>query len=137
MSPAEKEKQLIAKLSLIEDVQERLAWVVDRARKLPPLSDTARTEENRVQGCVSRVWVAGTVEDGRCRFRVDADSTLVKGLAWLLCETCDSALPSEVAGFTPSVLDALRLSEHLSPTRQNGLAQVARKIRAVGETNLA
>src|SRR5688572_17309589 len=119
MSLREKEDQLIAKLALIEDVQERLAWVVDRARKLPPIPETERVEENRVEGCVSRVWLVGTVEDGVCRFRLDADSTLVKGLAGLLCEVCDGSTANDTAQFQPRVLDELRLSQQLSPTRRN------------------
>jgi len=129
MSPEQKQQQLVAKISLIEDRQERLAWVVDRARKVPALADSEKTEENRVQGCVSRVWLVGTVEEGQCRFRVDADSTLVKGLAWLLCEVADAASPAEVAAFEIRILEELHLADQLSPTRRNGLEQVQRRIR--------
>ncbi len=129
MAPEQKQQQLVTKISLIEDRQERLAWVVERARKIPSLSDSEKTEENRVQGCVSRVWLVGSVEEGRCRFRLDADSTLVKGLAWLLCEVADGAGPAEVAGFEITILEQLHLSDQLSPTRRNGLEQVHRRIR--------
>jgi cysteine desulfuration protein SufE len=129
MSPHEKERQLIAKLSVIEDPQERLSWLVDRARKLPPLDESEKTEANRVQGCVSRVWIVNRVEDGICHYRIDADSTLVKGLAWVLCELCNDSPAPEVANFEPSVLQALHLSDHLSPTRRNGLENVQRTLR--------
>lgn len=135
MAPEQKQQQLVAKLSLIEDRQERLAWVVDRVRKIPPLPESKKTEENRVQGCVSRVWLIGSVEDGVCRFLVDADSTLVKGLAWLLCEVADGATPSEVATFDIRILEQLRLSDQLSPTRLNGLEQVQRRIRELAAAN--
>ena len=136
MTPEQKQQQLVAKISQIEDRQERLAWVVDRARKVPPLADSEKTEENRVQGCVSRVWLIGSVEEGRCRFRVDADSTLVKGLAWLLCEVADHAQPSEVATFEIRILDELHLADQLSPTRKNGLEQVERRIRELAAAHV-
>lgn len=135
MAPEQKQQQIVAKLSLIEDRQERLAWVVDRVRKIPSLPESEKTEENRVQGCVSRVWLIGCVEEGVCRYRVDADSTLVKGLAWLLCEVADGASPSEVAGFEIRILEQLRLSDQLSPTRLNGLEQVQRRIRELAAAN--
>jgi cysteine desulfuration protein SufE len=134
MSPAEKQQQLVAKLSLIEDLQERLAYVVDRAKKLPALPEEMRVDANRVQGCVSRVWLTGEASGGFLRLNVDADSTLVKGLAWLVCDTCDGAHLEEVVAFTPSILDDLRLAGQLSPTRRNGLEQVQRRIREIAET---
>lgn len=136
MTPEQKQQQLVTKISLIEDRQERLAWVVDRARKVPSLAEAEKTEENRVQGCVSRVWLIGNVEEGRCRFRVDADSTLVKGLAWLLCEVADDAPPSEVATFEIGILEELHLSDQLSPTRRNGLEQVQRRIRELAAAHV-
>jgi cysteine desulfuration protein SufE len=129
MLPAQKQQQIIARYLPIEDPQERMALVVDRARRLPPLADAEKTEEHRVLGCSSRVWIVAAIADGACRFRLDADSTLVKGLAGLLCELYDGATPEEVAAFEPTVLEQLHLVDHLSPTRRHGLQQVRRAIR--------
>jgi cysteine desulfuration protein SufE len=131
MSPTEKQQQLVSKISLIEDLQERMAYVVERVRKLPPIAEEEKTDSNRVQGCVSRVWLVARVEDEILRLSVDADSTLVRGLAWLVCETYDGTPVTEAASFTPSVLEDLRLSAQLSPTRRNGLEQVQLRIRQI------
>lgn len=125
MLPAEKQQRLAAQYLPIEDPQERMALLVDRARQARPLPETERTEENRVQGCVSRVWLDG----GRCRFRLDADSALVKGLAAVVCEVYEGSLPAEAAEFETTILEALRITDHLSPTRRHGLQQVGRSIR--------
>ena len=139
MRPHEKEQQIIARFLPIEDVQERLAVIVDRIRRIPALPEADRCEANRVQGCSSRVWVVASMEEGRCRFRLDADSTLVKGLASLLCEVYDGALPGDAASEEPTILEALQLLDHLSPTRRHGLEQVRRVIRefAAGATGQA
>ena len=136
MTLAERQQQLIARYALIEDPQERLAAVVERARKLAPLAEEERCDANRVQGCTSRVWLLGAMEEGRCRFRLDADSTLVKGLAALLCEASDGGEAWEIAASRLDVLEALRLTDHLSPTRRHGLAQVARTIRDFAQRQL-
>ena len=97
MTLAEKQQQLIDDYCIIDDAQERLAAVVDNARQQPPLPDTDRTEANRVQGCISQAWIVAQLDGGRCRFRSDADSPLVRGLLKLLCDLYTGASPTEVA----------------------------------------
>jgi len=126
---AEKQTQLVADYAIIDDPQERLAAVVDRARKIPPLPEAERTEANRVKGCVSLAWVVGEVRAGRCFFRSDADSPLVRGLLKLLCNFYSDATPAEVAATEPALLEQLGLDRNLSPTRLNGLRSVRAKIR--------
>ena len=126
---AEKQQQMIDDLALIENSQERFAAVVDRAKSRPPLPEAERSEANRVKGCVSLAWVAGEVRDGRCHFRSDADSPLVRGLLVLLCDLYSGATPAEVTITEPVLLEQLGLAQNLSPTRLNGLRSVRAKIR--------
>ena len=95
---------------------------------LEPLKDQERTEGNLVRGCVSRVWLAAAMEEGRCRFRVDADSPLVRGLVRMLCGIYDGATPEEVIAEEPLVMEELGILRNLSPTRQNGLAAMRRSL---------
>jgi cysteine desulfuration protein SufE len=134
MSPEQKEQQLISRLSLIEDLQERMAAIVDRAKKLPPLSESERNDTFRVAGCVSRVWIIPTVEEGRCQFRLDADSTLVKGFAGLICEVYAGSTPAAAAQHETRILESLHLSDQLTPTRKNGLDQVQKTVRRFAST---
>jgi cysteine desulfuration protein SufE len=129
MSLPEKQRQLIAKYRLIEDTHERLAAITARGSRWPAPREDERTEPHRVQGCVSAVWLVGAMEQGRCRFRVGAESALVLGLAALLCELYDGGTPAEVAALEPELLHGLGLETQLSPTRLNGLANVRRVIR--------
>lgn len=129
MSLAEKQQQLVADYAIIDDPQERLAAVVDQARRRAPLPETERTEANRVKGCVSLAWVVGEVREGRCRFRCDADSPLVRGLLVLLCDFYSGATPAEVAATEPALIEQLGLDRNLSPTRLNGLRSVRARIR--------
>jgi cysteine desulfuration protein SufE len=137
MLPEEKQRTIVERYLPIEDLHERMALIVARARRLPPLTAEERSDANRVQGCVSRVWIIPTLVDKHCHFRIDADSTLVKGLAALICEIYDGATPAEVVAFETEALAALHLIDHLSPTRRNGLEAVGRFIRNFAETALA
>lgn len=129
MSAAENQTRLIEELSLVDDPQERLSLVVDRARRRPSLPATERTAANRVKGCVSQVWLVGEVREGRCHFRCDADSPIVRGLVLLLCDLYDDATPADVVALEPRLFEELGLTRHLSPTRLNGLRSARATIR--------
>lgn len=129
MSLATKQQQLVADYAIIDDPQERLAAVVDQARRRPALPAAERTEANRVRGCVSLAWVVGEVRDGHCHFRCDADSPLVRGLLVLLGDFYSGGTPAEVAATEPALIEQLGLDRSLSPTRLNGLRSVRAKIR--------
>ena len=115
--------------AIIEDAQERLSAVIDRAKRLVPLPTADRSEDHRVRGCVSQVWVLGELRDGRCFFRCDADGPLVKGLVAFLCEYFSGATPTEIVANDTDPLEALGLMRNLSPTRHHGLAAVRARIR--------
>ena len=133
----EKLRQQVEDLAIIDDPQERLAHVVDRARRISPLPAAERIDAHRVRGCVSIVWLVGELRDGRCVFRFDADSPIVRGLLALLCEFFSGFSPAEVAASHLDPLEALGLLTNLSPTRRNGLAAALKAIRTFAETHLA
>ncbi len=135
MSLSAQQQQLIDDYGLIENPQERLSAVVDQARRIPPLPATDRTDENRVRGCISQVWLVGELRDGRCHFRTDADGPLVRGLVTLVCEFFNGASPAEILANDADPLALLDLTRNLSPTRQNGLAAVRAAIRAFAASN--
>jgi cysteine desulfuration protein SufE len=126
---AEKQQQMIDDLLVIDDPQERLAFIVDRAKSRPPLDAAARTDEHRVRGCISAAWVVGSAYDGRMHFASDADSPLVRGLVALLCDLYSDAAPADVVATEPTLLEQLGLVRTLSPTRLNGLRSVRAAIR--------
>jgi len=120
-------------LAWSDDPQERLSAIVDRARRQPPLPAAERTDANRVRGCVSVVWLVGEIREGRCYFRGDAESPVVRGLVVCVCDFFSGTPVAEVAASTIEPLDELAVTRHLSPTRRNGLAAVRHAIRAFAQ----
>ena len=129
MPVSETEASLLAELAVLPDPQERLAHLIQRAGRRPPLPPDERTDEALVPGCVSRVWLTASQENGRCHFRVAADSPMVFGLMALLCDVYEGAPPGEVAAFETSVFADSGLERHLSPTRRQGLAHSRARLR--------
>lgn len=126
MSPRQRQADLIERYAVIPDLQERLAAIVSRRSALPSIPPEERIEALLVRGCQSRVWIDGAVDpaSGRCRFRVEAESAMVRGLVTILCEIYDDATPEEIAAVEPELFEKLGIAANLSPTRLNGIAAV-------------
>lgn len=137
MTVAQRQEQLLADLLLIENAQERLGAIVDRARPRLAADRTEHTDAHRVPGCVSPVWLVGESRDGRCFFRSDAESPLVRGLVALVCELYSGAAPADILATEPALLEELGLLHTLSPTRLNGLRSVRACIRDFAVRQLA
>ena len=131
---ADKLQRLIDEFTVLDDPQERLSAVVERAKRIPPLAPHQRIDSNRVRGCVSVVWITAAVSAGKCVFQGDAESPVVRGLVLLLCDFFTGASAAEVASSDLNPLDALDLARNLSPTRRHGLAAARQAVRdfAVG-----
>ena len=130
-------QQVVAELAVIDDAQERLALLVDRAKRLPELPVEQRTAAHRVPGCVSVVWLAGELRDGRCHFRSAAESPIVRGLVAFVCEFFSAFTPAEILASDPDPLEALGIARNLSPTRRNGLTAARRAIREFASRQVA
>lgn len=131
MTVRENERALEEELAVFPDPHERLAHLVRRAGRRTPVPEDSQTDESRVHGCVSRVWLTGRVVDGRCRFQAAADSPMVLGLVGLLCDVYDGAAPADVMSHESDILARVGLDRQISPTRLHGLSQVRARMRSL------
>lgn len=131
MPLSNRQQSLIDDLGIIDDPQERLSAVVDRAKRRPALPEAARTEDNRIAGCQSQVWIVADRVDGHLKFIGDSDSPLVRGLVTFTCDFFSDESAEAVAASTETEdpIALLGLSRNLSPTRQNGLVAVRARLR--------
>lgn len=129
MSLTEKRDKLVSDLQFFDDPQDRLAFVIDAAKKRPPLPDEFKTDDYKIEGCLSNLWFVPEFREGRCWFRSDGDSMIVKGIAGLLTEFYSGEPPSEVLKVDPSFLAQAGITQHLSQNRKNGLGRVWQRIQ--------
>jgi cysteine desulfuration protein SufE len=116
--------------ALLDGWEDRYRYVMELGRALPAFDDTLRTEANKVRGCVSQVWLASCVQDGRMHFDGDSDSHLVRGLvAILLALVQDKPARDVQAVDAHAAFAELGLGEHLTPQRSNGFASMAARVR--------
>lgn len=129
-TPAANEAALREAFLPVRDPHERLALITEACAG-PGLPLEARRDADLVPGCVSQVWLCGTVLEGILRLRWDAASLLVRGLAGLICQVYDGAAIAGIPGYQSRLLTDLGLDRQLSPTRLRGLAAVEGRIHAL------
>ncbi len=103
------------------DWSERYQYLIDLGRKLPALPDQFRTEEHRLHGCQSMVWVVARGNAERLDFSAASDSTIVSGLIYLALRVYSGRSAEEILSTSPDYIAEVGLAKHLSPTRSNGL----------------
>lgn len=126
----------------LDSWEDRYRYLIELGRDLPEFDDSARIAANRVQGCVSQVWlltgVSGDRTDPVMTFRADSDAHIVKGLVAVVLALFSSKRASEILEIdAEAVLARLGLDEHLSSQRANGLRAMVQRIRAEARDALA
>lgn len=132
---AQRRDDLAHSLLAWPDAHARLGHLVDEARRRDPLPAQDRTDANLVPGCMANLWVVAAFRDGRCRFRCDSDSLVVKSIATLLCDFYSDAEPREILALDPSFLQSAGITQHLSANRRNALSRVWDIIRAFASSH--
>ena len=118
------------------DWTERYQYLIDLGRKLPPFPEVLKTEEHKVQGCQSQVWLVAGGDAQRLEFQAISDSAIVSGLIALLLRVYSGRSAREILDTEPRYIEAIGLAKHLSPTRSNGLAAMLQTIKAYARAAL-
>ena len=111
------------------DWSERYQYLIDLGRKLPTFPEEWKTEEHRLLGCQSMVWIVPEGNADALHFRAISDSAIVSGLIFLALRVYSGRPASEILATEPEYINAIGLSRHLSPTRSNGVAAMLAFIR--------
>jgi len=111
------------------DWAERYQYLIDLGRKLPSFPDEWKTEENRLHGCQSMVWIVASGDADRLDFQAISDSAIVSGLIYLALRVYSGRSAQEILATEPDYIADIGLAKHLSPTRSNGLTSLLGFIR--------
>lgn len=123
------QEDIINEFDFFDEWDEKYGYVIELGKKLPELKDEEKLPENIIKGCQSQVWMVSEFEDGKVIFRADSDAIIVKGLISLLIRVYSGHTPDEILSTDLFFLDKIGMMKHLSPTRSNGLAAMAKQIK--------
>ncbi len=122
--------ELIDNFEFLDGWEDKYRYIIDLGGKLEPLPENCKTEEWKVRGCQSQVWLLPEKKDGLLHFRGDSDAIIVKGLIAIVLMIYNDKSPSQIKSIAvDDIFAKLGLSEHLSPSRRNGLISMTEKIK--------
>ncbi len=123
--------EIAENLSYLDDWEDRYKYIIELGQALPPLAESEKSAANKVNGCVSQVWLVTERADGALRYRGESDAMIVRGLAAILIALYSGRPAAEIAETDAiAVFDELGLREHLSTQRSNGLVAMVNRMRS-------
>ncbi len=126
--------ELSENFELLDDWEDKYRYLIDLGEKLPPLEEKYKTDDWKVSGCQSQVWLvpefSETAGERLLSFRGDSDAAIVRGLIAVVLTMFNRQTAARIRDFDAfAALSRLGLQEHLSPSRRNGLTAMIEKIR--------
>jgi cysteine desulfuration protein SufE len=128
------ESSIIEDFDLFDTWEDKYHYIIELGQKLSPLDDCFKTDDYKLKGCQSSVWLHAFNADGKVFYEADSDSTFVKGEIALLIKVLSGRVPDEIINAELGFIDAIGLRQHMAVTRANGLAAMIKqmKLYAVG-----
>jgi cysteine desulfuration protein SufE len=126
---SEIENQIAEEFELFDEWADKYQYIIELGHKLPALDDKYKTEENKIKGCQSSVWLNSYEKDGRIYFEADSDSTFVKGEIALLIRALSGQKPEDIVKTNLDFIDKIGLRQHIAVTRANGLANMIKQMK--------
>ncbi len=115
------ENEIVDEFSLFDDWMDKYEYIIELGKSLPLIEPKYKTEEFKVKGCQSQVWLNAELKDGRMFYKADSDAVITKGMIALLIRVLSGQKPEDIASAKLDFINKIGMKEHLSPNRSNGL----------------
>lgn len=128
---------------ILDEWDDRYRYVIELGRTLEPMSEAEHSAENKVNGCVSQVWLQKLIDHGDggppvLTYRGDSDAHIVRGLVAIVLSLYSGRTPQEIlATDAIAVFDEFGFRDHLTPQRSNGLRSMVERIKTDAKEALA
>ena len=136
-SAEQAQQALLEEFQMFDNWMDRYQYLIDMGKQLPPFPEEWKTEERKIQGCQSNVWMHYRREGEVLHFDAISDAAIVSGLIAILMRIYSARPAKEICATSPHFLQDLGLDKHLSPTRSNGLHAMLEKIYLIAKSETA
>jgi cysteine desulfuration protein SufE len=123
------EKEIAEEFSLFDSWDDKYEYIIDLGKKLPPLEDQYKIDENRVRGCQSIVWLVADYRDGKIFYKAESDAVIVKGLISMLIRVLSGQSPDNIIQAKLNFIQQIGMTTHLAQTRSNGLLAMVKQMK--------
>lgn len=125
----ELQDEIIDEFEFLDDWTERYKHIIDQGRDLDKLDDQYKTDDLKIKGCQSNVYLHAYQEHGRVYFEAESDAMIVQGLIAMLVKVLSGQKAEDIAQADLYFIDQIGMKEHLSPTRSNGLNAMVKQMK--------
>jgi cysteine desulfuration protein SufE len=123
------ENEIVEEFSLFDSWDDKYEYIIDLGKKLPPLEEQHKRDENKVRGCQSTVWLVADYKDGRIYYKADSDAVIVKGLISMLIRVLSGQTPDAIVNAKLDFIKEIGMMSHLAQTRSNGLLAMVKQMK--------
>lgn len=123
------EQEIVEEFALFDSWEDKYEYIIDMGKKLPPLNEAYRTEDHKIKGCQSQVWMHSELKDGKVYYEADSDAMIVKGLAGMLVRVFSGQKPEDIVNAPVKFIDDIGMTSHLAQTRSNGLRAMLKQMK--------
>lgn len=131
------QEEIVEEFGLFDSWDDKYEYIIDMGKKLKPLDDSFKTDENKIKGCQSTVWMVSEFTDGKVYYKAESDAVIVKGLVSLLIRCLSGHAPKEIVEANLFFIDAIGMKQHLAQTRSNGLLAMVKQMKMDASVYLA
>ena len=126
---AEIEDEIVEEFSMFDTWDEKYEYIIDLGKRLPPLDEQYKKDENKVRGCQSTVWLVADYKDGKILYKAESDAVIVKGLISMLIRVLSDHSPDEIIEARLDFINRIGMMSHLAQTRSNGLLAMVKQMK--------
>ena len=123
------EAEIVDEFSLFDDWESKYEYIIDLGKKLPPLEEEYKIDENKVRGCQSTVWLVADYKDGKVFYKAESDAVIVKGLISMLIRVLSGQTPEQIINAKLNFIEQIGMTTHLAQTRSNGLLSMVKQMK--------
>ena len=123
------ENEIVEEFSLFDSWDDKYEYIIDLGKKLPPLDDKFKVDENKVRGCQSTVYLVADYKDGKVFYKAESDAVIVKGLISMLIRVLSGQKATEIVNAPLNFIREIGMMTHLAQTRSNGLLAMVKQMK--------
>ena len=130
MAVLPQEKEIINEFEIFDNWMEKYEYLIDLGKDLPIIESSYKQDKNLIKGCQSRVWLFAEYDQGKVSFFADSEAIITKGIIALLIRVLNHQPPRHIIDAELNFINKIGLTNHLSPTRANGLLEMVKQMKA-------
>lgn len=123
------EDEIVEEFSLFDSWDDKYEYIIDLGKRLAPLDEQYRKEENKVRGCQSTVYLVSDFREGKVYYKAESDAVIVKGLISMLISVLSGQTPDEIVKAPLDFIAKIGMMTHLAQTRSNGLLSMVKQMK--------